>query len=63
MQSGTWYVYDAMTSNSNGMWYQITRTCTYSNGQVSNVQPTTSGWVNLDASLSTVDSYINVPGV
>lgn len=63
MRSGTWYVYDAMTSNSNGMWYQITRTCTYSNGQVSNVQPTTSGWVNLDASLSTVDSYINVPGV
>ncbi len=63
MRSGTWYVYDSMTSNSNGMWYWITRTCTYSNGQVSNVQPTTSGWVNLDASLSTVDSYINVPGV
>ena len=63
MRSGTWYVYDAMTSNSNGMWYWITRTCTYRNGQVSNVQPTTSGWVNLDASLSTVDSYINVPGV
>ena len=63
MRSGTWYVYDSMTSNSNGMWYWITRTCTYSNGQVSNVQPTTSGWVNLDASLPTVDSYINVPGV
>ena len=63
MQSGTWYVYDSMTSNSHGMWYWITRTCTYRNGQVSNVQPTTSGWVNLDASLSTVDSYINVPGV
>lgn len=63
MQSGTWYVYDSMTSNSHGMWYWITRTCTYRNGQVSNVQPTTSGWVNLDASLPTVDSYINVPGV
>ena len=63
MQSGTWYVYDSMTSNSHGMWYWITRTCTYRNGQVSNVRPTTSGWVNLDASLSTVDSYINVPGV
>lgn len=63
MRSGTWYVYDSMTSNSNGMWYWITRTCTYRNGQVSNVQPTTSGWVNLDASLPTVDSYINVPGV
>lgn len=63
MQSGTWYVYDSMTSNSHGMWYWITRTCIYRNGQVSNVQPTTSGWVNLDASLPTVDSYINVPGV
>lgn len=63
MQSGIWYVYDSMTSNSHGMWYWITRTCTYRNGQVSNVQPTTSGWVNLDASLPTVDSYINVPGV
>lgn len=63
MQSGTWYVYDTITSNSHGMWYWITRTCTYRNGQVSNVQPTTSGWVNLDTSLSTVESYINVPGV